>query len=97
MARFSWRCRAQRLMARHSRREAVTKGASAIVISANASVDAAVPVLKVEEPRRFLSLAAARFFGVQPAVMTAVTGTAGKTSVASFTRQIWRMPALPRP
>ncbi len=69
--------------------EAVTKGASAIVISANASVDAAVPVLKVEEPRRFLSLAAARFFGVQPAVMTAVTGTAGKTSVASFTRQIW--------
>ena len=69
--------------------EAVTKGASAIVISANASVDAAVPVLKVEEPRRFLSLAAARFFGAQPAVMTAVTGTAGKTSVASFTRQIW--------
>ncbi|MET3612112.1 UDP-N-acetylmuramoyl-L-alanyl-D-glutamate--2,6-diaminopimelate ligase [Rhizobium aquaticum] len=69
--------------------EAVTKGASAIVISANASVDASVPVLKVEEPRRFLSLAAARFFGAQPAVMTAVTGTAGKTSVASFTRQIW--------
>ncbi len=69
--------------------EAVTKGASAVVISANASVDAAVPVLKVEEPRRFLSLAAARFFGSQPAVMTAVTGTAGKTSVASFTRQIW--------
>ncbi len=69
--------------------EAVTKGASAIVISANASVEASVPVLKVGEPRRFLSLAAARFFGAQPAVMTAVTGTAGKTSVASFTRQIW--------
>ena len=69
--------------------EALAKGASAIVISANASVDASVPVLKVEEPRRFLSLAAARFFGAQPAVMTAVTGTAGKTSVASFTRQIW--------
>lgn len=69
--------------------EALAKGASAIVISANVSVDASVPVLKVEEPRRFLSLAAARFFGAQPAVMTAVTGTAGKTSVASFTRQIW--------
>ncbi len=69
--------------------EAVTKGASAVVISASASVDASVPVLKVDEPRRFLSLAAARFFGSQPAVMTAVTGTAGKTSVASFTRQIW--------
>ncbi|MCD2173104.1 UDP-N-acetylmuramoyl-L-alanyl-D-glutamate--2,6-diaminopimelate ligase [Rhizobium sp. C4] len=69
--------------------EAVTKGASAIVISRNASFEASVPVLKVDEPRRFLSLAAARFFGAQPAVMTAVTGTAGKTSVASFTRQIW--------
>lgn len=69
--------------------EAVTKGASAVVIASNASVEASVPVLKVEEPRRFLSLAAARFFGSQPAVMTAVTGTAGKTSVASFTRQIW--------
>lgn len=69
--------------------EALSKGASAIVVSRAVSLDAPVPVLKVDEPRRFLSLAAARFFGAQPAVMTAVTGTAGKTSVASFNRQIW--------
>jgi UDP-N-acetylmuramoyl-L-alanyl-D-glutamate--2,6-diaminopimelate ligase len=36
-----------------------------------------------------LALAAARFYGKQPEVMVAVTGTAGKTSVASFLRQIW--------
>ncbi|MEK1924905.1 MAG: UDP-N-acetylmuramoyl-L-alanyl-D-glutamate--2,6-diaminopimelate ligase, partial [Rhizobium giardinii] len=29
------------------------------------------------------------FYGRQPQTMVAVTGTAGKTSVASFTRQIW--------
>jgi UDP-N-acetylmuramoyl-L-alanyl-D-glutamate--2,6-diaminopimelate ligase len=69
--------------------EAVAKGASAIVVSRDVSIDAPLPVLKVDEPRRFLSLAAARFFGAQPDVMTAVTGTAGKTSVASFNRQIW--------
>src|SRR5690606_10884492 len=33
--------------------------------------------------------AAALWFGAQPDVVVAVTGTNGKTSVASFTRQIW--------
>jgi UDP-N-acetylmuramoyl-L-alanyl-D-glutamate--2,6-diaminopimelate ligase len=42
-----------------------------------------------QEPRRFLSIAASNFYGKQPETMVAVTGTAGKTSVASFTRQIW--------
>src|SRR3546814_4150513 len=31
----------------------------------------------------------ARFFGAQPKVIAAVTGTSGKTSTAEFTRQIW--------
>ena len=39
--------------------------------------------------RRALALAAARFYPRQPAVIAAVTGTSGKTSVAAFTRQIW--------
>ena len=39
--------------------------------------------------RRALALAAAKFFPSQPAVIAAVTGTSGKTSVAAFTRQIW--------
>ena len=49
--------------------------------------DAALIV--AEDPRGTLAMAAALFFGAQPAVMAAVTGTNGKTSVASFTRQIW--------
>lgn len=49
----------------------------------------AVPVVLSDNPRRALALAASRFFGRQPEVMVAVTGTNGKTSVASFTRQIW--------
>lgn len=69
--------------------DALSKGARAIVTSDDVDVTADVPVLKVKNPRLFLSKAAARFFGAQPDVMVAVTGTAGKTSVASFTRQIW--------
>src|SRR3546814_12643806 len=41
-------------------------------------------------PRRRRALLAARFYGRQPATLAAVTGTNGKTSVASFTRQIWQ-------
>jgi UDP-N-acetylmuramoyl-L-alanyl-D-glutamate--2,6-diaminopimelate ligase len=48
-----------------------------------------VPVVLSDRPRRSLAIAAARWFGSQPEVVVAVTGTNGKTSVASFTRQIW--------
>ncbi|MFA7415843.1 MAG: UDP-N-acetylmuramoyl-L-alanyl-D-glutamate--2,6-diaminopimelate ligase [Rhizobium sp.] len=67
--------------------DAVARGATAII--AAHPIDAAVPVFAVGNPRRFLAIAAARFYAAQPATMVAVTGTAGKTSVASFTRQIW--------
>jgi len=49
--------------------------------------DAAVIV--AEAPRQALACAAALWFGTQPATMVAVTGTNGKTSVSTFTRQIW--------
>lgn len=49
--------------------------------------DAALVV--VEDAADTLAHAAALFFGAQPETMVAVTGTNGKTSVASFTRQIW--------
>lgn len=52
-----------------------------------AASDAALVV--VEDPAGALAHAAALFFGAQPETMVAVTGTNGKTSVASFTRQIW--------
>ncbi|MEO0913751.1 MAG: Mur ligase family protein, partial [Pseudomonadota bacterium] len=48
-----------------------------------------VPVVVHPDPRLALAVAARRWFGEQPGTMVAVTGTNGKTSVASFTRQIW--------
>ncbi|MHA7889037.1 UDP-N-acetylmuramoyl-L-alanyl-D-glutamate--2,6-diaminopimelate ligase [Roseicyclus sp.] len=52
-----------------------------------AASDAALVV--VEDARAALAHAAALWFGAQPDTVVAVTGTNGKTSVASFTRQIW--------
>ncbi len=49
--------------------------------------DAALIV--AQDPRAALASACALWFGAQPEAMVAVTGTNGKTSVASFTRQIW--------
>jgi UDP-N-acetylmuramoyl-L-alanyl-D-glutamate--2,6-diaminopimelate ligase len=67
--------------------DAATRGAVAAV--ASHCIDAPIPVVVVSDPRRFLSIAASHVYGKQPETMVAVTGTAGKTSVASFTRQIW--------
>jgi UDP-N-acetylmuramoyl-L-alanyl-D-glutamate--2,6-diaminopimelate ligase len=53
-----------------------------------------VALIIAEDPRQTLAYAAALFFGAQPAHMVAVTGTNGKTSVASFTRQIWQLMGL---
>ncbi|WP_413873617.1 UDP-N-acetylmuramoyl-L-alanyl-D-glutamate--2,6-diaminopimelate ligase [Albidovulum sp.] len=47
-------------------------------------------LIVVEDPRQVLAYTAALWFGRQPGTMVAVTGTSGKTSVASFTRQIWQ-------
>jgi UDP-N-acetylmuramoyl-L-alanyl-D-glutamate--2,6-diaminopimelate ligase len=70
--------------------DAFKRGASAVVTARDAQVngDNAI-VLKVDDARRALALAAAKFYGRQPQTMVAVTGTSGKTSVASFTRQVW--------
>ena len=48
-----------------------------------------VALVVAEDPRAALACAAALWFGAQPETMVAVTGTNGKTSVATFTRQIW--------
>lgn len=49
-----------------------------------------VPVVVAEDARQTLAWAAALWFGAQPDTVAAVTGTNGKTSVATFTRQIWQ-------
>ncbi|MEM7723273.1 MAG: UDP-N-acetylmuramoyl-L-alanyl-D-glutamate--2,6-diaminopimelate ligase [Pseudomonadota bacterium] len=64
-----------------------------IAVDVLASSDAALIV--VEDPRAALAHAAALWFGAQPETVVAVTGTNGKTSVASFTRQIWELLGLP--
>ncbi|TGT74453.1 UDP-N-acetylmuramoyl-L-alanyl-D-glutamate--2,6-diaminopimelate ligase [bacterium M00.F.Ca.ET.159.01.1.1] len=70
--------------------DAAARGAAAIVTGKGTAVSGlSIPVIAVDDPRLALALSAARFFGRQPQTMVAVTGTAGKTSVAAFTRQIW--------
>lgn len=70
--------------------DAVSKGACAIVARAGKKISSSdIPVLYVENPRLLLAQSSAKFFGKQPRTIVAVTGTAGKTSVASFVQQIW--------
>lgn len=47
-------------------------------------------VIVAEDARAALAGAAALWFAAQPDHVVAVTGTSGKTSVASFARQIWQ-------
>ncbi|TIT20070.1 MAG: UDP-N-acetylmuramoyl-L-alanyl-D-glutamate--2,6-diaminopimelate ligase [Mesorhizobium sp.] len=75
--------------------DAASRGAAAIVVGKGSAVAGLpVPVLVVDDPRLALALSAARYFGKQPQIMVAVTGTSGKTSVAAFTRQIWEQAGL---
>jgi UDP-N-acetylmuramoyl-L-alanyl-D-glutamate--2,6-diaminopimelate ligase len=48
-----------------------------------------------ENPRLRLAHLAAAFYGAQPDIIAAVTGTNGKTSVAVFLRQVWAHLHLP--
>ena len=68
--------------------QAVAAGAVA-VLSAEPLTGLDVPVVTSADPRRAYALAAAAFWGAQPPVVVAVTGTNGKTSVATFCRQIF--------
>jgi UDP-N-acetylmuramoyl-L-alanyl-D-glutamate--2,6-diaminopimelate ligase len=69
--------------------QAVEQGAVAIVTDTPLPADPGVPVIVVADVRAALAQAAARRFAPQPGVAVAVTGTSGKTSVASFVRQLW--------
>jgi UDP-N-acetylmuramoyl-L-alanyl-D-glutamate--2,6-diaminopimelate ligase len=71
--------------------QAVSQGAVAVLAEGDsaAPLPGDVALVSVPDVRRALALAAARFYPRQPATIAAVTGTSGKTSVASFTRQIW--------
>ncbi len=72
--------------------DAVKRGAVA-VLGAPAAADSArslgVRFIAAANPRLRLAELAAEFYAAQPSTIAAVTGTNGKTSVASFPRQIW--------
>ncbi|MGR3270411.1 UDP-N-acetylmuramoyl-L-alanyl-D-glutamate--2,6-diaminopimelate ligase [Thalassococcus profundi] len=76
---------------------ALRMGAAAILTDAEgaeiaraelAVSDAALVI--AADPRQALAYTAALWFGAQPDTVVAVTGTNGKTSVATFVRHIWQ-------
>ncbi|MEE9140424.1 MAG: UDP-N-acetylmuramoyl-L-alanyl-D-glutamate--2,6-diaminopimelate ligase [Alphaproteobacteria bacterium] len=74
--------------------DALSRGAAAVLAPPGTQLPdefsgSSVPVITNENPRRQFALMAARFYGRQPRLIAAVTGTNGKTSVAGFVRQIW--------
>jgi UDP-N-acetylmuramoyl-L-alanyl-D-glutamate--2,6-diaminopimelate ligase len=84
--------------------DAVARGAAAILRAGPPGIAADDPlgtrqnpvfVVSDPNPRRRLALMAARFHAPQPRTIAAVTGTNGKTSVASFARQIWQALGTP--
>ncbi|MFM8608657.1 MAG: UDP-N-acetylmuramoyl-L-alanyl-D-glutamate--2,6-diaminopimelate ligase [Hyphomicrobiales bacterium] len=72
-------------------KDAIQRGASVIVGDESAPRDLPVSVIYLQNQDARLALAkvASRFYPRQPETIVAVTGTAGKSSVADFTRQIF--------
>ena len=76
--------------------QALRQGASAILtdpegarLAQEALADSDAALVIAEDARAALAWSAALWFRDQPKTVVAVTGTNGKTSVATFTRQIW--------
>jgi UDP-N-acetylmuramoyl-L-alanyl-D-glutamate--2,6-diaminopimelate ligase len=69
---------------------AIEAGAAAVLAPDDVE-GLSVPVVHAGDLRRAYALAAASFHGAQPAICVAVTGTNGKTSVATFCRQLFAL------
>ncbi len=71
--------------------DALAKGAAAILAQPGTGLPAGsnATLILDANPRRRLALLAAAFHGRQPETVVAATGTNGKTSTVTFTRQIW--------
>ena len=75
-------------------RQAIDRGAVAVLAPSGTELkgrDKAIPLITDDNPRKLLAAMAAQFYQHQPNFIAAVTGTNGKTSIASFTRQIWEL------
>ncbi len=71
---------------------AIQNGACAVVVDEDESlleIESTVPIIRVKNARFVLAKIAGQFFGPGPETCVAVTGTNGKSSTVSFTRQIW--------
>jgi len=74
---------------------AILTDATGAEIAAKELAASHAALVVTSDPRGALAACAALWFGAQPDNMVAVTGTNGKTSVASFTRQIWTALGIP--
>lgn len=73
--------------------DAIRHGASAVLAKTGTVLPADSNAILIEQdnPRKALSLMAAKFYGLQPETIVAVTGTNGKTSTVSFCQQLWHL------
>ncbi len=72
--------------------EAVARGAVAVLGRPELADEAkalGVQFIADENPRLGLARLAAEFYGAQPDIVAAVTGTKGKSSIVAFLREIW--------
>ena len=69
--------------------QALAQGAAAVLAPVDTPAGAAPVLVTSGDVRRAYAIAARGFYGTQPKTCVAVTGTNGKTSVATFCRQIW--------
>ena len=74
--------------------EAISNGASAIVTSENSELILDIPLIKDENPRRYLSHISSIIYKNSPEIVCAITGTNGKTSTTNFLQQIWSLMGL---
>lgn len=74
--------------------DALARGAAAVLAPEGTALPADAPqqavLIVAAEPKRAFARMAGAFFGRQPEVVAAVTGTNGKTSTANFARQLWQ-------
>ncbi len=73
--------------------DAVARGAQIILAGDQLSLEG-VSVLTHQNPRLALAICARNFFEFAPKCVAAITGTNGKTSVATLVRQLWSMSQL---
>jgi len=69
---------------------AAAKDKGAAIVLAPVGTRADIAVIEDANVRQRFARMAANFYGRQPATVAAITGTNGKTSTASFLRQIWQ-------